>query len=80
MRLKAVILGRQGRGSRDGAVVRALASHQCGTGLIPGLDVKSGLSLLLVLLLAPKGFSPDSPGPGEERQCWESLLSRETTR
>ena len=25
------------QGSRDGAVVRALASHQCGSGSIPGL-------------------------------------------
>ena len=32
-------------GSRDGAVVRALASHQCGLGLIPGPDAISGLSL-----------------------------------
>ena len=31
--------------SRDGAVVRALASHQCGRGLIPGPDTISGLSL-----------------------------------
>ena len=26
-------------GSRDGAVVRALVSHQCGSGSIPGLRV-----------------------------------------
>ena len=30
-----------GEGSRDGAVVRALASHQCGSGSIPGLGVGS---------------------------------------
>ena len=49
-------------GSRDGAVVRALrASHQCGPGLIPGLGVICGLSLLLVLVLAPRGFSPGTP-------------------
>ena len=47
--------------SRDGAVVRALASHQCGPGSIPGLGVICGLSLLLVLVLAPRGFSPGSP-------------------
>ena len=47
-------------GSRDGAVVRALASHQCGPGLIPGLGVICGLSLLLVLVLALRGFSPGS--------------------
>ena len=44
--------------SRGGAVVRALASHQCGPGSIPGPDVECGLSLLLVLVLAPRGFSP----------------------
>ena len=47
--------------SRDGAVVRALASHQCGAGSIPGLGVICGLSLLLVLVLAPRGFSPGTP-------------------
>ena len=45
----------------DGAVVRAIASHQCGPGSIPGLGVICGLSLLLVLVLAPRGFSPGSP-------------------
>ena len=48
-------------GSRDGAVVRALASQQCGPGSIPGLGVICGLSLLLVLVLAPRGFSPGTP-------------------
>ena len=47
--------------SRDGAVVRALAFHQCGPGSIPGLDVICGLSLLLVLFSAPRGFSPGTP-------------------
>ena len=47
-------------GSRDGAVVRALASHQCGAGSIPRLDVICGLSLL-VLFSAPRGFSPGTP-------------------
>ena len=47
--------------SRDGAVVRALTSHQCTPGSIPGLGVVCGLSLLLVLVLAPKGFSPGTP-------------------
>ena len=41
-------------GSRDGAVVIALISHQCGPGSIPGPGVISGLSLLLVLVLAPR--------------------------
>ena len=44
------------KGSRDGAVVRALASHRCGPGSIPGPGVTCGLSLLLVLVLAPRGF------------------------
>ena len=37
--------------SRVGAVVRALASHQCGPGSNPGPGVICGLSLLLVLAL-----------------------------
>ena len=36
-------------------------SHQCGPGSIPGLGVKCGLSLLLVLVLAPRGFSLGTP-------------------
>ena len=48
-------------GSRDGTVVRALASHQCGPVSIPRLGVICGLSLLLVLYSAPTGFSPGSP-------------------
>ena len=46
---------RDGRDGRDGAVVRALASHQCGPGSIPGLGVICGLSLL-VLYSAARGF------------------------
>lgn len=42
----------KGRGSRDGVVERALASHLCGLGSIPGVDVMYGLSLL-VLFPAP---------------------------
>ena len=49
------------KGARDGAVVRALASHQCGPGSTPGVDAICGLSLLLVLSLAPRGFSPGTP-------------------
>ena len=50
------------KGSRDGAVVRALASHQCGPGSTPVPGVICGLSLLLVLVLAPRaGFSPGTP-------------------
>ena len=39
-------------GSKGGAVVRALASHQCGPGSNPGL---------LVLPLAPRGVSSGTP-------------------
>ena len=48
--------GSRDGGSRDGAVVRALASHQCGPGSIPGPGVICGLSLLLVLVPAPRVF------------------------
>ena len=43
---------------KGGAGVRALASHQCGLGSNPGLNAICGLSLLLVLSFAPRGFSP----------------------
>ena len=47
-------------GSKDGAVVRALVSHQCDRpGLIPGVGVMHsicGLSLLLVLSSLPCWF------------------------
>ena len=49
------------RGARDGPVVRALASHQCGPGSNPGVDAICGLGLLLVLSFAPRGFSPGTP-------------------
>ena len=38
-----------------------LASHQCGPGSNPGVDAICGLSLLLVLFFAPRGFSPGTP-------------------
>ena len=38
-----------------------LASHQCGPGSVPGVDVICGLSLLLVLSFPPRGFSPGTP-------------------
>ena len=46
---------------RGGAVLRALASYQCVPGSIPGPGVICGLSLLLVLFSAPRGFSPGAP-------------------
>ena len=39
-------------------MLRALASHQCGPGSTPGPGVICGLSLLLVLVLAPRAFLP----------------------
>ena len=54
-------MGGGGGGGRDGTVGGALSSHQCGPGSIPGLDVICGLSLLLVLVLAPRGFSQGTP-------------------
>ena len=42
-------------------MVRALASHHCVPGSIPGPGVICGLSLMLVLSLAPRGFSAGSP-------------------
>ena len=42
-------------------MVSALASHQSGLGSNPGVNAIFGLSLLLVLSLAPRGFSPGTP-------------------
>ena len=51
--------------TRDGAMVEHLppmqASHQCSSGSIPGLGIICGLSLLLVLVLVLRGFSPGTP-------------------
>ena len=50
--------GEQGvyfQGSKGGAVVRALAGSN------PGVDALCGFSLLLVLSLALRGFSPGTP-------------------
>ena len=41
--------------------MRALASHQCGPGSNPGVDAICELILLLVLSLAPRGFSLGTP-------------------
>ena len=49
-------------GARDGAVVRALASHQCSPGSNPAVDAICGLSLFVVVLsFAPRGFPPGTP-------------------
>ena len=44
--VKSICIPQSLLGSRDGTVVRALASHQCGPGSIPGLGVICGLSLV----------------------------------
>ena len=46
---------------QSGAVERALASHQCGSGSNPGIYAICGLSLLLVLSFVPRGFFPGTP-------------------
>ena len=48
-------------GNRNDTLVRALAFHQGVRGSILGPGVICGLSLLLVLFLAPRGFSPGTP-------------------
>ena len=52
-------------GSRGGAVV---ASHQRGPGSNPSVEAMCGLSLLLVLSLARRGFSP---GPSLKNQHFQ---------
>ena len=42
-------------------MVRALAFHQSGPCSNPGVNAICGLSLLLVLSFAPRGFFPGSP-------------------
>ena len=57
-------------------MVRALASHQCGPGSNPGVDATCGLSLLLVLSLAPRGFSPGTPVfPSPQRPTFPNFNS-----
>ena len=51
---------RENLGCRDGAVVRAPVSHQCGPGSIPRSGVICWLSLL-VLYSAPRSFFPGTP-------------------
>ena len=53
---KINLIDNEFEGARDGVVARALTSHQCGPGSNPGIDAICGLSLLLVLSFAPRGF------------------------
>ena len=55
------ISGSEEQGWRSRAVVRVLASHQCGPGSNPVVEAICGLSLLWVLSFAPRGFSPGTP-------------------
>ena len=48
-------------GSESGAVLTVIATQQCGPGSNPGVHAVCGLSLLLVLSLALRGFSPGTP-------------------
>ena len=41
--------------------MRALASHKCGLGSNSGVYAICALSVLLVLFLVPRGFSPGNP-------------------
>ena len=57
------------QGSMDGAVVEHSPPTNVGPGSIPRLGVICGLSLLLVLVLSPRGFSPGSsvfPSPQKQ--------------
>ena len=57
---------------RDGAVVRVLASHRCG-----GVQINAirGLSLLLILSFAPRGFSVGTPVfPSPQNQHFQILI------
>ena len=47
--------------SKVGALMTALAPQKRGPRSNPGVDAIRGLSLLLVLFLAPRGSSPDTP-------------------
>ena len=67
--------------SKDGVVVRALASHQCVPGSNPEPGVIRGLSLLLVLALTPR-FSSGSSGfpPSTKFNIFKFQFDRESER
>ena len=60
-------------GCRDGAMVRALASHQCGPGSIPRSGVKCGLSLL-VLFSDREVFSGNSSFPSPQKPKFNLIV------
>ena len=59
-------------------MVRGLASHGHGLGLIPGLGVTWGLSLLLVLFLALTLFLQSSGFPSPTKPNIPNLIGLET--
>ena len=62
-------------------MVRALTSHQCGPGSNPGFDAICGLSLSLVLSLAPGGFTSGTSGtPGYPSPRKPTFLNSNLTR
>ena len=62
--------------AKYGALVRALASHQCGPGSNPGVDAICELSLLLVLSFSLRGFSPGTlVFPSPQRPTFSHALS-----
>ena len=66
------------KGSKGGEVVRVLASHQYGPSSNPGVDAIYGLSFLLFLSFAPRGFSPGTtvfPSP-QKPTCPNSNSTR----
>ena len=59
-------------------MVRGLASHRHGLGLIPGLGIAWGLSLLLVLVLALTIFLLSSGFPLPTKPSIPNLIGLET--
>ena len=66
-------------GNKGSAVVRALASYECEPASNPSVDAICGLSLLLCLFLAPRGFSLGTsafPTPKKHRHFQNPTRSR----
>ena len=53
----------EGGGDKGGAVVRALASHQCGPDSNPGVDAIWGLSFVVGFLLCFETYFSGYSGP-----------------
>ena len=60
-------------------MTKALASRQCGPGSNLSVDIKCGLSLLLVLSFALRGFSLGTPPVFPSPQKLTFLNSNSTT-